>query len=175
MDVYGLIDAVPELPYFILAFFHIFQESDALRIIHVFSASFLFLALTLSVGAVLKVTFKTKRPRKKWDVPVFKYGFPSIHTMISVGAIAFLIFIEPAYALLMIPVGFLYPYSRLQLKVHTGADVTGGALLGTITGWLSGALLLPVQLPLFLEAIFTLLMFIIPILFSIARIRVLKP
>lgn len=172
--LFGMVDKVPELPYFILAFLYIVQETDGLRAVHAFSVSFIFMALSIIVGAVLKVTFKTKRPVNRLNAPVFRYGFPSIHAMVSIGAIAFLVFIEPFYALLLTPVGLFYSYSRLKLKVHTGADITGGAVLGTIIGVLSGIFILPVRLHYSIEFFFASLMFIVPVCFTIVRIKILK-
>jgi membrane-associated phospholipid phosphatase len=174
MNWIKVIDRVPEVPYLIFALFMFIHQSDWDQVVHIFSNGFIFLAISFTIGAILKVTFKTKRARRSTSISVFKYGFPSMHTMLSVGGIAFFYFVDPLYAVVLGPIGVLYPYSRLKMKVHNGTDITGGAILGVIVGWITGMFILPLILPSLLELIFATFMFLVPMASTVMRIRLAR-
>jgi len=168
--VYGILDKTPELPFFIAAVFYItFVPRGDFP--HIFSTAFLFLTACIIVGSALKLTFKTKRPQELTSFPLFKYGFPSLHAMVSVGAIAYVYFINQSLALILAPIGLLFMISRTELHYHTRKDVWGGALLGIIIGALAGTIGLSTHLPQKTEVAFTLLFFITPVVFSIFRLK----
>jgi membrane-associated phospholipid phosphatase len=173
MRLYVLIDRVPELPYFVLALFYALSNplEDSL---HVFSVAFLYLSASLAVGLLLKAALKTKRPVDYACIPVAKYDVPSLHTMVSVGAVAFIYFVEPIYSLIMAPVGILYMYSRVKLCFHTKTAVYVGAAVGVAMGAAFGTLLSSVSLRGF-EAIACALFFLVPVSATVFRLRYMRP
>ncbi len=174
--IHNIIDKVPELPYFIVAMVVVLNNPDS-GYIHVFSTAFLFMLLSLSVGTALKFIFKTKRPTNTYNyyaIPVWGHEFPSLHSMISIGAIAFVYFVDKWIALILVPVGLFYLYSRVAIKVHRVISVISGAIIGLITGIISGHYLLNYHFSSNLELSFMVLFFVIPPMCSFCRIRYLK-
>lgn len=169
--LYWIIDKVPELPYFILALMYSLYTPRETAI-HVFSTAFVLLATALTGGSILKVMFKTVRPKPLYDIAILKYDFPSLHSMVSIGAIAYVYFIEPKITLILIPIGFLYLYSRIKLGAHTVLGVLSGAAIGFFLGLISGMFLLEIHLHPTIERCFTLLFFIIPVIATILRIKI---
>jgi membrane-associated phospholipid phosphatase len=168
--LYRLIDKVPEFPFFIVAFFYMATVPIAVYA-HVFSTAFLLLAGSLIIGMAVKLAAKTKRPQELTSCVLFKYGFPSLHAMISVGAVSFIYFISPLIALLLAPVGLLFMVSRVELHYHTRKDVWGGAAIGLVLGVITGKWFLGVYLPSAVEYVFAALFFIMPAVFSIFRVK----
>jgi len=173
--LYHIIDKFPELPYLILAVLYIhFNISETEKLMHVFSSSFLFLIICVFTGTLLKAIFKTERVTPYYGVSVFRYGFPSMHSLASIGAIGFVYFIEPMgplLSLVLVPIGLLYVYSRIKIGAHSVTDVIGGAIIGLIMGIISGMHLLKIYLPYPLELIFTTLFVTILFIFIIIRIK----
>ncbi len=166
-----LVDKVPEIPYFILALALIFKNPYG-SLGHYFSGAFIFLVVTLVMGVILKLTFRTSRPKQyKSRFGLFKYGFPSLHTMISVGALSFVYFINPWLTLILLPVGLFYVYARIIERYHTKIDVVGGALIGIATGIVIGYNMEYFALPADIEFIFSTLFFTIPVAASYGRVR----
>lgn len=166
------IDKIPEFPYFILALTYTLYHPEKPLITHIFSTAFIFMILTLTVGAALKVMFKTKRPKNHYRMPILKYDFPSLHSLISIGAIAFLYYVDWKYSLIMIPFGLAYIYSRLRLGVHTIEGILGGVAIGLLIGVFSGAYLLKnLHLSQNLEELFTILFYILPALATVLRLK----
>ena len=166
-----LSDKVPELPYFVVAVVLV-AARPWLDFVHIFSMGFLFLMASLVAGAYLKLAFKTDRPTPYQSrYRTFKYGFPSLHSMISIGAIVFAYFVYPTLSVILAPVGVFYIYARISGGYHTMQDVVGGAVIGALLGWVIGSRISAVYLPETLETAFACLFFIIPITASIARIK----
>lgn len=165
-----LIDRSPELPYFILAVIYLLGRADAMSV-HVFSTIFLFIMTSLALGLFLKAVFKTKRPRRCYNLPALRYDFPSLHSMISIGTIVLVYFVDASYSVVLVPVGLFYLYSRIKLKAHSLTGVFGGALLGAFTGFLYGILLPALRLPEGVELLFAVLLFCTPLLTTIFRMK----
>lgn len=165
-----IIDLIPELPYFILSLaFVLNNEPGVIR--HVYSVAFLYTVITLVVGLSLKGLFKVRRPKECYDMPLLRYDFPSMHAMISIGAVAYLYFVDAAYAIVLTPISLLYFQSRLELEVHKLSAVIGGAFIGVILGVFAGTVLYGILLPEYFEVMFTILFFILPGCASLVRIR----
>lgn len=172
-NIHLLIDRSPELPYFILALVYLFGTT-AMDAIHVFSTAFLFIVTSLTIGLLLKTCFKTKRPIRHYNLPALRYDFPSLHSMISIGTIVFVYYVNPLYSIVLIPVGLFYLYSRIKLKAHSLKGVIGGALIGGVIGFLFGFSLKDVYLPETLELIFAIMLFCTPLLTTIFRMKYSK-
>jgi membrane-associated phospholipid phosphatase len=171
--IYTFIDKTPEIPFLFLALaYSAYIYPDIKKIAFVFSSSLIFILLALILGILLKAIFKTRRKVPYLSSSVLRYGFPSLHSLTSIGTISFVYFIPEIGLLLslaLLPLGFLYIYSRLKLGVHSMLDVVGGAIIGSILGFLSGYFFLKMKiLPLSydMQLIFATLFFILP-LFSI--------
>lgn len=174
--IYKIADKTPEVPYIILAISYILYLKNTIKILHIFSSAFIFAALVLFVGVLLKITFKTKRRVQRYGNSVLKYGFPSMHGMASIGALAFTYFISPLISIILIPVAIFYIYSRIKMGVHGITDVVGGAILGIIIGAFSGWYVLNnIYLSHNIEAILTILFFTTPILSAVIRARYMSP
>lgn len=166
--VYRIVDKYPSVPYIIIAVGYLLINLIRLeKVIHVFSSAFIFLTIAVIVGVILKVIFRTERKIPRYHGTIIRYGFPSIHSIASVGAIAFIYFVDPLLALLLMPLGALYIYSRLKLGVHSETDIIGGAIVGTIVGILCGIYILPINPGITVELILAVLFFIGPILLTI--------
>lgn len=166
-----LADKIPEIPYFLVALF--FVLADAKReYIHIFSMGFVFMGCALIVGVSLKMLLKTERPNPyKSRYRIFRYGFPSLHTMISIGAISFVYHIDPLLSLVLAPVGVFYIHTRISGGYHTKEDVLGGMILGVVIGAFTGSLIDELFFPAKLEFLSALLLFAIPVATSVARIK----
>ncbi|ODS42586.1 MAG: hypothetical protein MSIBF_04550 [Candidatus Altiarchaeales archaeon IMC4] len=162
------IDEVPELPYFMLAIcYAALRPEDAVR---VFSAAFVFLVVSLFVGTLLKALFRTSRPTR-YGRSVFRFGFPSMHSMISVGGVAFVYHINPVFSLVLLPIGALYMYSRLRARVHSLFDVASGGTIGAVIGFYTGQAVAWLSMPGWVEIICAALVFIVPIAYTFIRFR----
>ncbi len=171
-EIYKVIDKFPELPYLVLAAFYlIYDISEMENKIHVFSIAFLFVLLTVIVGTILKAIFRTERKIPYYGATIFRYGFPSLHSLASIGAIGFVYFVNPLFSLILIPIGLLYIYSRIKLGAHSVTDVLGGAIIGLPLGFFSGRYLLGIKLPYELELILCIIFFLMPIILCIFRVR----
>jgi membrane-associated phospholipid phosphatase len=167
---YHIIDKFPDLPYLILAFLYIgyisYSKLELAKLTHIFSSTLLYVALALAVGIILKGIFRTQRTTpfyatQDYGITVFRYGFPSLHSLASCGAITFCYFIDPMgplLSVLMIPIAMTYIYSRLRIGAHSKTDVVGGAIIGIILGAISGWLILGTKLPDMIEIILSFLM-----------------
>ncbi|MFH1788659.1 MAG: phosphatase PAP2 family protein [Candidatus Altiarchaeota archaeon] len=164
-------DKIPELPYFLVALLFVLADAKV-EYIHVFSTAFIFLSLALAIGVCLKLLLKTRRPKPyKSRYEIFRYGFPSLHTMISIGALAFVYYIDPLLSLVLAPVGVFYIYARISGGFHTRGDVLGGMIVGVVIGAFSGSLIDELFLPGRVEFLFAFLFFAVPTLTSVARIK----
>lgn len=170
MELHKVIDRIPELPYFFFAVVYVIVNPGK-DYVHIFSVAFIFLLMGVFLGTAIKLIFKTPRPRAYKTIKIFSYGFPSLHSLISVGAISFLYFVDLRISLLLIPVCALYMYSRIKLRVHTRGDVVGGAIIGLIFGAGVGFFGLGVFLPHNIELLFSILFFIVPAAISYLRIK----
>jgi membrane-associated phospholipid phosphatase len=167
---YHIIDKFPDLPYLILAFLYLgyigYSKIEFTKLTHIFSSTLLYVALALTIGIVLKGVFRTQRTTpfyatQDYGINVFRYGFPSLHSLASCGAITFCYFIDPLgplLSVLMIPIAMTYIYSRLRIGAHSKTDVVGGAIIGFFVGALSGILILGTKLPDMVEIVLSFLM-----------------
>ncbi len=172
MNIYYVIDRVPELPYFILALVYVASTpTDFTR--PVFAVAGLFLVSSLAVGITLKAVLRTERPVEYHCIPAVKYDIPSLHTLLSIGAIVFIYFVEPVYSLVMAPVGVLYMYSRLKLGLHTRKAVYVGAVVGALLGAVFGSLVKMVDLREY-EMVLATLFFLIPLAATLFRLKYLR-
>ncbi|RLI94757.1 MAG: hypothetical protein DRO94_02155 [Candidatus Altiarchaeales archaeon] len=170
--IYRIIDKFPAIPYLFIAIMYLIinlKEID--KVIHIFSSAFIFLLICIIVGILLKIIFKTERRIPRYTGTIAKYGFPSIHSMASIGGIAFVYFVNPFFALLLIPLGLLYVHSRISLKVHSEIDVLGGAIIGIIIGIFCGIYILKIHLPYEIEILFSILFFIVPLAITFIELR----
>ncbi len=178
--IYQVINKFPDFPYLIVAFFYISAYwSQAPKMLHVFACALLFIALAILVGIVLKGIFRTERATPfyattDYGIPLFRYGFPSLHSLASTGAITFSYFIDPGGPLLSVvltPIAVAYIYSRIRIGAHNQTDVVGGAIVGFFLGIVAGMTILRLPLPLFIEIILSVLV-VVGLVFSVfARIR----
>jgi membrane-associated phospholipid phosphatase len=167
---YHIIDKFPDLPYLILAFLYLgyvgYNKTELTKVTHIFSSTLLYVGLALAIGIILKGIFRTQRTTpfyatQDYGVKVFRYGFPSLHSLASCGAISFCYFIDPLgplLSVLMIPIAITYIYSRLRIGAHSKTDVVGGAIIGFFVGVLSGILILGTKLPDMIEIVLSFLM-----------------
>lgn len=170
--IYSLIDRFPAIPYLVIGLGYLLLNLDKLEyVIHVFSSAFIFLLMAVVVGILLKVIFKTERKIPRYGGTIAKYGFPSIHTLASIGGIAFIYFVDPIFTLLLIPLGLLYMYSRIKIGVHSDVDVIGGAIVGIIIGIFCGIYVLNIYLDPAIETIFGALFFIAPLMLTVIELR----
>lgn len=173
--IYYIADMTPEVPYIILAISYIIYLKDTIKILHIFSSAFIFAVLVLVAGVLLKITFKTKRRIPRYGNSILRYGFPSMHAIASIGALAFTYFISPLISIILIPVGIFYIYSRIKIHVHGITDVVGGAIIGIIIGAFSGWYVLNnIYLSNNIEAMLTILFFTTPILSAVIRAKYMK-
>ena len=178
--LYHVIDKFPDFPYLVIAFFYMSANmNQAPKLLHVFASTLLFIALAIIVGITLKAIFRTERntpfyATHDYGIPVFRYGFPSLHSLAATGAVTFSYFIDPMgplVSVLMMPIAAAYIYSRIRIGAHNQTDVIGGAIVGFFVGLFSGMIILSMHLPLFIEVMLALLM-VAGLVFSIiARIR----
>jgi len=171
MRLYYLIDRVPELPYFIFALiFVLYTPVEVAK--QVFAVSCLFMVSGIIVGVSLKVLLKTKRPCEYHCIPYVKYDVPSLHTLLSIGAIAYICFINVKYCVFAIPMGYTYMISRLRLGLHTKKAVYVGAAVGLLMGSLFGYLLWRIDFHGF-EYPMSVLFFLIPVSATLFRLKYL--
>jgi membrane-associated phospholipid phosphatase len=172
MRIYYLIDRIPELPYFMLALFYM-SYTPPERFMHVFAIAFFYLITSISLGITVKALLRTERPCDYHCIPAVRYDIPSLHTMISAGAVVVIYFIEPLYCLIMAPLGVLYMYSRLKLGLHSKNAVYAGAALGVLTGLFYGLMADKISFG-GLESVYAVSFFILPICATIFRLRYLE-
>ena len=180
---YHIIDKFPDLPYLIIAFLYIgyigYNKIDMTKLTHIFSSTLLYVGLALTIGIILKGVFRTQRTTpfyatQDYGIKVFRYGFPSLHSLASCGAISFCFFIDPLgplLSILMIPIAVAYIYSRLRIGAHSKTDVVGGAIIGFFIGIVSGILILGTKLPYMVELVLSFLMIAGLVGFIIARLK----
>ena len=164
--IYSFIDTYPAIPYLGLALGYVLLKwPDLSHLAHMFSSIFFFFWISIIVGLFLKWIFKTERKVPRYAGSVVKYGFPSIHSMMAVGAVFFISFVDPILTIILIPLGLLYVYSRIVIGVHSVTDVVGGAIIGAIIAIFCGFFIYNgVYLPFEIEAILSILFFISPII-----------
>ncbi len=177
--IHNFIDKAPEIPFLFVAFLYLaYIYPNLEQIAFIFSNSFIFVFLALLIGFSLKLTFKKERKVPYLTGSLMRYGFPSLHSLTSLGTASFVFFIPdlgPFLALFSLPLGFLYVYSRLKLQVHSLTDVVGGGIIGLILGALCGYFLLFLKifsLSSTPELLFTLLFFILPVFSILYRVKV---
>lgn len=170
--LYRFIDKFPAIPYLAIALGYLFLYQGGLEKTRVFSSAFIFLFMALVVGVLLKMIFRTERRIPRYGGTIVKHGFPSIHALASIGATAFVYFIDPRFVLLLAPLGLLYMYSRIKLGVHSERDIVGGAIIGLAIGIFCGIYVLEIDLGQDIENIFNILFFAFPIVWTIAEQRI---
>jgi membrane-associated phospholipid phosphatase len=149
-SVHNIIDKFPDLPYLLVALIYIanyYKETQV--IIDVLAASLLFSVITIAIGIGLKSIFKTERTTpfygtQDYGIKSFRYGFPSLHSLASMGAVSFVYFIKPGGEYLtaaMLIISLFYIRSRLRIGAHSRTDVIGGAIVGFFLGIGLGILL----------------------------------
>jgi len=180
---YHIIDKFPDLPYLIIAFLYLgyigYSRTELTKVTHIFSSTLLYVALALAVGIVLKGVFRTQRTTpfyatQDYGIKVFRYGFPSLHSLAACGAISFCFFIDPhgpLLSILMIPIAATYIYSRLRIGAHSKTDVVGGAIIGFLLGVISGWLILGTKLPPIMETLLSILMVLGLVASILARLK----
>lgn len=180
---YHIIDKFPDLPYLLLAFLYIgyigYTKTDVMVVTHIFSSTLLYVTLAIAVGIVLKGVFRTQRTTpfyatQDYGIKVFRYGFPSLHSLASSGAVSFAYFINPLgplLSVLMLPIAVTYIYSRMRIGAHSSIDVIGGAIIGFFLGIISGILILGTKLPDIVEIILSLIMAVALIVSILARVK----
>ncbi|MEA1924694.1 MAG: restriction endonuclease [Candidatus Altiarchaeota archaeon] len=166
--VYEFIDKHPAIPYVILGMAIFLMNLQRMEeTLHLFSSISILVAVSLIVGVLLKAIFRTPRKVPRYGGSPIKYGFPSIHSMLSVGGMAFTFFVNPMFLIILTPLTLLYIYSRIALGVHNTGDVLGGAFIGLILGIVCGILVYQqLNLPMEVDAFFTLLFFILPLFYN---------
>jgi membrane-associated phospholipid phosphatase len=167
--IYRIIDVVPAVPYLIIAAAFILLNLSRLPYaLHVLAVAFVFVTVTVVVGILMKVIFRTERKMPRYGNSIAKYGFPSIHALTAAGAVAFAYFVDPVLSLALVPLAFLYVYSRLRLGVHTEADVFGGIAVGAAMGLLFGIYVLKsVQFGETVDMILAALFFVVSIIVTL--------
>ncbi|MBN2250976.1 MAG: phosphatase PAP2 family protein [Candidatus Altiarchaeota archaeon] len=178
---YHVIDKFPDLPYLILAFIHVTSNYGRdIRLFHTFASAVLYIVIALAAGIALKAIFRTERTTpfyatQDYGVAVFRYGFPSLHSLMSFGAITFVYFIEPDglfLSFMCIPIAVIYMYSRIRIGAHSRTDVVGGMIIGLVIGFLAGDIILNGDfIPPALEMLLSILMATALIVSIIARIK----
>jgi len=181
--IYHIIDKFPDFPYLILAFFYlgyiVYSKTEITKVIHIFSSTLLYVVVALIVGILLKGVFRTQRTTpfyatQDYGIKVFRYGFPSLHSLASTGAVSFCYFIDPLgplLSVLMIPIAVTYIYSRLRIGAHSKTDVVGGAIIGFFLGIICGIAILGTKLPDMLEILLSGIMVIGLIGSILARVK----
>ncbi len=169
--IYKVIEEVPYLPYIPLGLgYLLYNIENIAQTLHVFASAFIFLVMTVIFGVMLKLFFRTERQVPFYNNIFFKYGFPSLHTMASIGIIGFAFFVNPIFGLILAPVGLFYGYARVRFGAHTVADVLAGAVAGLIVGILCGLFVYPVQMPAEREIVLAAILVLTPVAyFLIAR------
>ncbi len=167
-DIYEFIDKQPAIPYVVLGAAIFFMNLQRIEeTLHLFSSIFIFAAVSLVVGVILKEIFRTPRRVPRYGGSPIKYGFPSIHSMLSAGSLGLIFFVNPLFLIILIPLTLLYIYSRISLGVHNTWDVLGGAFIGLVIGVLCGLFVFQqLNLPIEVEAFLTLLFFILPLFYG---------
>ncbi len=171
MDVYKLIDRVPEMPYFLMALAYAVIEPE--RATQVFPSAFVFLAVTITVGLLMKASLKTQRPVVYPGIPIAKYDVPSLHTAISVGAVSFIYFMEPVFTIVFTPIAFVYMYSRIRLGFHTRLAVYTGVVVGFLAGSAVGYGLSGHVFSAFESFALSIMFFLVPVSATVFRLRYL--
>ena len=168
--VYRIIDTIPAIPYLIIAaVFILLNLANLPYAFHVLAVAFIFVSVAVLVGILMKLIFRTERKMPRYGNSIAKYGFPSIHALTAAGAVAFAFFVNPIYALVLVPLALLYIYSRLRLGVHTEADVFGGVVVGGALGLLFGIYVLKfVQFGETVDIILTAMLFIVSLIVTFA-------
>jgi len=179
--LYHIIDKFPDFPYLVAAFFYINSGiASTQQLFHIFAATVIFAAVTIASGITLKGVFRTQRTTPfyathDYGIKFFRYGFPSMHSLVSFGAITFTYFIDPGgflLSLLCIPVAIFFMYSRIRIGAHNKKDVIGGAVIGLFLGLVLGYYLLPVhRIPEFFEVILSVFMVAALVISIIGRIK----
>jgi membrane-associated phospholipid phosphatase len=172
-NIHMLIDRSPELPYFILAVAYLLCEGTP-KTVHIFAIAYVFLITAITIGLLLKTAFKTKRPKKHYNLPALRYDFPSLHSMVSAGTVIFAYYVNPVFAVILVPISLFYLYSRLKLKAHSIAGVLGGALIGIALGFAFGIMLGIIHFPEILELAFAIMFFCTPLLTTLFRMKYSK-
>ncbi len=166
--VYVLIDKVPEFPYFILSSFFVFSMPIEVSR-HVFAIAFLYMISSIFLGLAMKMVLKTKRPKPYGKIEPFCFDIPSLHTMVSIGAVAYVFFVDLYYSIVLFPICILYFISRLRLGYHTVNAVLIGAVSGVLVGCFFGLLLDTIFFDMMIESFLSVLFFIIPVFASLFR------
>ncbi|OYT26505.1 MAG: hypothetical protein B6U97_03750 [Candidatus Altiarchaeales archaeon ex4484_96] len=166
--IYEFIDKQPVVPYIVLGLMTFIMNLHRIEyVLHLFSSVFIFVSISIALGILLKAIFRTPRRVPRYGGSPIKYGFPSIHSMLSAGSLGFIFFVNPLFLIMLIPLTLLYLYSRIALGVHNVSDVIGGSIIGLILGVSAGILIYQgLKLPLELETFFTILFFILPLFYG---------
>jgi hypothetical protein len=167
MDVWSIIDRVPELPYFLVGFMYL--QSEGYQALNAFSSAFIFLTVCILSGLFLKATLKTTRPIPYPGLSFARYDVPSLHTMVSLGAVPFIYFIEPRYILLFLGISVVYMYSRVKLGFHTKKAVYVGAVMGILVGAATGHTLSDASFHPSVSGLLTFLFFMVPLSATVFR------
>jgi len=168
-SLYCLIDVIPEFPYFLMALFFVFGE-DISRARHVLAVLFIYVFLGILSGMLVKYLTKSERPKQHYKISIISYDVPSLHTLISVGLVSFTYFIDPKYAVALVPVGIIYMQSRVSLGYHTRKAVLVGAAMGAAVGFMTGYLLWKITLPEPVEVLFVVLVLSTPLFATYLRV-----
>jgi len=164
-----LVDRIPELPFFIFAFIYLLTSPKPREIVHVFSICFIFIVIGLGVGMMLKLLFKIPRPKRHYSIKAIDYGFPSLHSLISAGALTLVWYVEPTGVILLLPITLFYMISRHHLGVHRWSSILAGSILGIIIAILCITYLYEIYFNVKLEIFFTILFFLLPPLITLLR------
>ncbi|MFH0961169.1 MAG: phosphatase PAP2 family protein [archaeon] len=112
-----------------------FHRKEKLAVLFGFLVLVILTSGALSI--LLKGHFSFERPcaGKAIDCPG-DYSFPSSHAMVSFAVFSFLFFLNGRWQAseLILAFPFIISLSRVIQGVHTVADISAGALLGTIIG-----------------------------------------
>ncbi|TAL48411.1 phosphatase PAP2 family protein [archaeon] len=94
--------------------------------------------LAYIVTSMLKLAFKVPRMCIGLDGCPQSYSFPSDHASIAFAvAVALMMYKKDLrFSVVFMTFAILVAVSRLMLGVHTVIDVVGGAVVGSIVGWL---------------------------------------
>ena len=106
-------------------------------------------AVTLSVAVFLVLKRLTGRPRpyEVWSdlpclaLPPDQFSFPSGHTMTAFAVWSAFAATVPGFSPVLLPLAVLIGLSRVFLGLHYPSDVLAGALLGSLVGGGTAALL----------------------------------